>query len=515
MLDRQFRTAAQDGDMRERDRPMEHASPIASAKVADTKVDNTSTSPTSLLLPDPAQMGLIDRAASRTVPVRDLMEYAGRAVARAMLRHVAPCRVLVLCGPGNNGGDGYVAGRRLAQAGWPVAIAALAPPRPGGDAASVAAEWRGPRVPFTAAEAARADLVIDAVFGAGLSRDLDDDVASVLAAARRVVAIDTPSGIDGATGAIRGYAPRAEMTVTFVRAKPGHLLLPGRERLGRLVVADIGMPDTIWNAVDIRTWRNEPGLWRVPDDAVDSHKYARGVVSICGGATMPGAARLAAAAARAAGAGLVRLAAGAAADLYRLGEPGLVVDGGDLSDLLADARRVVWICGPGLTVDEVEHALPLLVGAGRTVLADAGAFALAAGRPERLRGTAVITPHAGEFARVFGPPGNDRLAAARAAAALTGAVVVLKGPDSVIAAPDGRAAINAHASPALATAGSGDTLTGVIATLLAAGMEPWHAACSGVWMHGEAGMRAGPWPVAEQFDRHLGAARARATALGR
>ncbi|GBQ29050.1 NAD(P)H-hydrate dehydratase [Gluconacetobacter azotocaptans] len=470
---------------------------------------------TSFLLPDPAQMALIDAAASRVVPVRDLMEHAGRAVARAVRRHVAPCRVLVLCGPGNNGGDGYVAARRLAEAGWPVAVAALAPPRPDGDAAHAASLWRGPVVPFGAAEAARADLVIDAVFGAGLSRDIDDDLARVLAAARRIVAVDMPSGIDGATGAVRGYAPHAEMTVTFVRAKPGHLLLPGRDMLGRLVVADIGMPDSVWDAVAVRTWQNEPGLWQVPQDPVDSHKYTRGVVSICGGASMPGAARLAAAGARAAGAGLVRLAAGEVADLYRLGDPGLVVDGQALEDLLSDQRRAVWVCGPGLTVDEVGHALPLLLGAGRRVLVDAGAFLMAAGRPELLRGAAVITPHAGEFARVFGAPGADRLAAARAAAARIDGVVVLKGPDTVIAAPDGRAAINRHASTALATAGSGDTLTGVIATMLAAGMEAWQAACAGVWLHGEAGMRAGPWPVAEQFDRHLGAARERAALLGR
>ncbi|GAA4484293.1 NAD(P)H-hydrate dehydratase [Gluconacetobacter asukensis] len=467
-----------------------------------------------LLLPDPAEMALIDKAGSRTVPVRDLMEHAGRAVARTVMRHVAPCRVLVLCGPGNNGGDGYVAARRLAQAGWPVAVASLAPPRPGGDAASAAAEWCGPRVAFTAEEVARADLVIDAVFGAGLSRAIDPELASVLAAARRVVAVDMPSGIDGATGLVLGYAPSAEMTVTFVRAKPGHLLLPGREKLGRLVVADIGMPDTVWDAVPVRTWRNEPGLWQVPGQTVDSHKYARGVVSICGGGTMPGAARLAAGAARMAGAGLVRLAAGPAAGLYRMTEPGLVVDDGDLSCLLEDRRRTVWVCGPGLTEEEVGRVLPALLGAGRTVLADAGAFAWAAGQPERLAGVGVITPHEGEFARVFGAPAAGRLDAARAAARRIGAVVVLKGPDTVIASPDGRAAINAHATPALATAGSGDTLTGIIAALLAAGMEPWHAACAGVWIHGEAGMRAGPWPVAEQFDQHLGAARAEAVALG-
>lgn len=469
---------------------------------------------TALLLPDPAEMALIDRAGSRTVPVRDLMEHAGRAVARAVMRHVVPCRVLVLCGPGNNGGDGYVAARRLAQAGWPVAVAALAPPRAGGDAAAAAAEWQGPRVAFTADEVIRADLVIDAVFGAGLSRAIEPDLAAVLAAARRVVAVDMPSGIDGATGCVLGYAPSAEMTVTFVRAKPGHLLLPGRERLGRLVVADIGMPDTVWDVVPVRTWRNAPGLWQVPGQTVDSHKYARGVVSICGGGTMPGAARLAAGAARMAGAGLVRLAAGPAAGLYRMTEPGLIVDDGDLSGLLEDRRRTVWVCGPGLTEDEVGLALPALVEAGRLVLADAGAFAWAAGQPERLIGVGVITPHEGEFARVFGAPVNGRLEAARAAARRIGAVVVLKGPDTVIAAPDGRAAINDHATAALATAGSGDTLTGIIAALLAAGMEPWHAACAGVWIHGEAGMRAGPWPVAEQFDRHLGSARARAVSLG-
>ncbi|MFS3133749.1 NAD(P)H-hydrate dehydratase [Gluconacetobacter sacchari] len=469
---------------------------------------------TALLLPDPAEMALIDRAGSRTVPVRALMEHAGRAVARAVIRHGAPCRVLVLCGPGNNGGDGYVAARRLAQAGWPVAVAALSPPRPGSDAAAAAGEWRGPRVAFTAAEVARADLVIDAVFGAGLSRAIDAALAEVLAAARRVVAVDMPSGIDGATGLVLGYAASAEMTVTFVRAKPGHLLLPGREKVGRLVVADIGMPETVWDAVTVRTWRNAPGLWQVPGQAVDSHKYARGVVSICGGGTMPGAARLAAGAARAAGAGLVRLAAGPAADLYRMAEPGLVVDDGGLSGLLEDRRRVVWVCGPGLTEQEVGRVLPMLLEAGRTVLADAGAFAWAAGAPERLAGVSVVTPHEGEFARVFGAPPAGRLAAARAAARRIGAVVVLKGPDTVIAAPDGRAAINDHASAALATAGSGDTLTGIIAALLAAGMAPWQAACAGVWIHGEAGMRAGPWPVAEQFDRHLGAARARAVSLG-
>lgn len=463
------------------------------------------------MLPDPTEMGRIDAAASRSVPVATLMENAGRAVARAIRQHMRPCRVLVLCGPGNNGGDGYVTARRLAQEGWPVSVAALAAPHPGGDAAHAAALWRGPVVPFTAQSAAGFDLVVDGVFGAGLSRDIGSDVADVLRAARRVIAIDMPTGVDGATGAVRGYAPQAEMTVTFCRLKPGHLLLPGRTLCGRTVLADIGIPESVVESQPIRTWRNEPGLWRTPLCKVDSYKYSRGIVSICGGREMPGAARLSAAGARAAGAGLVRLAAGDSAPDYRMtAPPGLIVDSGPLEELLKDARRHVWVCGPGLSVEEVAATLPVLLQAGWDVIADAGAFSMAEGQPERLRGAAIITPHIGEFSRVFGKPGADRVGAARQAAARTGAVTVLKGPDTIIAAPDGRVAINDHATPMLGTAGSGDTLTGIIAAMLAAGMPRWDAACAGVWLHGDAALHAGDWPVAEAFDLHVGAARARA-----
>lgn len=469
---------------------------------------------TDLLLPSPQEMALIDRAASRTVPIAALMENAGGAVARAVRSFTPPCRVLVLCGPGNNGGDGYVAARRLMETGWPVAVAALSPPPPDSDAGRAAARFRGPAAPFTPAEAARADLVIDAVFGAGLSRDIEEPVAAVLRAARRVVAIDMPSGVDGGTGRIRGYAPTAELTVTFFRAKPGHFLLPGRERTGRLVVRDIGIPASILDEVTVRTWHNAPGLWRLPTLGLDSHKYTRGIVSLCAGAAMPGAARLAATAARRTGAGLVRIAAGDAAPAFRLNEPGLIVDQQPLSTLLQeDARRRTWICGPGLLPEEVERSFPLLVAANRQVLADAGAFAWAAGRPDRLVGAAVLTPHAGEFTRVFGAVGDDPLAAARAAARAVGGVVVLKGATSIVAAPDGRAALNTHATPALGTAGSGDTLTGIVAALLAAGMPAWDAACGGVWLHGEAGLRAGNWLIAEDLDRYLGDARERATHL--
>ncbi len=248
-------------------------------------------------------------------------------------------------------------------------------------------------------------------------------------------------------------------------------------------------------------------------DEPEDHKYRRGVVSLCAGQVMPGATRLAAAGARASGAGLVRISAGQGAEAYRLGAPGLVIDEAPLEALLEDDRRKVWLCGPGLTEGEVEASLPVLLRAGRIVLADAGALGWAGECPARLEGVAVITPHIGEFTRLFGSPGDDPVMAVREAARQIGATVVLKGAVSIIAAPDGRVALNDHASPALATAGSGDTLSGVIATMLAAGMATWEAACAGVWLHGEAGLRAGNWPIVEALDSHLGDARAKAIAL--
>lgn len=466
--------------------------------------------PSSLSLYTPLQMGEVDRRSAALVPVATLMENAGRAVARAIRRYERPARVLVLCGPGNNGGDGYVAARYLAGMGWPVAVAELAPPRADTDAGRASAAYVGPRVPFAPAEAARAELVVDAVFGAGLSRDVGGLVAETLAAARRIVAVDTPSGLDGATGQVRGYAPQAAMTVTFCRFKPGHLLYPARGLLGRLVLADIGVPDSVLAAVPANTWHNSPGLWALPVLGGESNKYTRGVVSICAGQSMPGAARLCASGARSVGAGLVRVAAGAGAPAYRLGQPGLIVDDAPLAQLLEDRRRHVWVCGPGLAEAEVEAALPLLLDSERSVLADAGALSACAGQPEKLRGVSVITPHTGEFARVFGPVGDNPPEQVREAARQINAVVVLKGASTMIAAPDGRLAINTHATPALGTAGSGDTLSGVIAALLAAGMPAWQAACAGVWLHGEAGLQAGPWPVAEDLDRYLGLARQKA-----
>jgi hydroxyethylthiazole kinase-like uncharacterized protein yjeF len=469
---------------------------------------------TNLDLLTPDEMGGADaRAIAGGVPGSVLMENAGRAVARAIARRWQPCRTLVLCGPGNNGGDGFVVARRLAQWGWSVRLARLAPPRAGGDAAAAAGRWHGPEVAFSPAEAARAELVVDAVFGAGLSRDLDPLVVETLRAAATVVAIDTPSGVDGATGLVRGFAPQARLTVTFFRRKPGHLLLPGRDLCGEVVVADIGLPASVLAGLGVQTFHNRPGLWRLRQGGADDHKYSRGDVTVLAGDVMTGAARLAAGAARRGGAGIVTLAAptDAAAAIYRGGEPGLIVSTASLDILLQDRRRRVWVCGPGLGEAAARQALAKLLPAGRQVVADADAFSACAGNPAMLRGAAVITPHAGEFARVFGAPKHDRLSAARDAARLIGGVVLLKGSDTIVAAPDGRAAINDHAPAWLATAGSGDVLAGLVAAMLAGGLPPWEAAGAAAWLHGEAGFCAGAGLLAEDLLRVLPAAVAAAT----
>jgi hydroxyethylthiazole kinase-like uncharacterized protein yjeF len=345
--------------------------------------------------------------------------------------------------------------------------------------------------------------VIDAVFGAGLTRDVDGVTAETLRAARRVVAIDVPSGVDGETGAVRGYAPQALLTVTFFRRKPGHLLLPGRDLCGETVLADIGMPSRVLSRVRAAAFVNAPGLWHVRRAEATDQKYARGTVTVYGGA-MPGAARLASMAARHAGAGLVSIAAETDIASYRAAEPGTIVLDGTLARMLQDARRQVWVCGPGLAPAVAGKVLAQLLAAKRTVVADAGALTACAGKPDALAGAAVLTPHAGEFTRVFGDPGSNRPGAARAAAKLTGAVVVLKGSDTVIAAPDGRVAINNNAPPWLATAGSGDVLSGIVAARLAQGLAPFDAAASAVWLHGAAAQVAGEGMIAEDLLAAIG-----------
>jgi hydroxyethylthiazole kinase-like uncharacterized protein yjeF len=309
-----------------------------------------------------------------------------------------------------------------------------------------------------------------------------------------MVAVDVPSGLDGATGQVLGFAPQAALTISFFRLKPAHLLVPGRALCAESLLADIGLPEAVLAEIAPRCWRNHPTLWHLPGLEASAHKYTRGHLTILAGAAMPGAARLAAAAARRLGVGLVTLHAENRdlATLLRAGAPGQLVSDATLEALLADARRKAWLAGPGLLPQAATRsAMHNIIAAGKTLVADAGALSAFAGAPDALRGAAVITPHIGEFIRLFGALGADRLAATRSAAARLGAVVVLKGPDSIIAAPDGRVIINDNAPPSLASAGTGDVLAGAIAALLTQGMPPFEAAAAAVWLHGAAA-NAGP-----------------------
>lgn len=459
----------------------------------------------------PAEMAAVDRASvAAGVPENVLMEHAGKAVADEICRRwTKPRSVVVLCGPGNNGGDGFVAARHLAAAGWPVRLGLLGERgKLKGAAAHQAGLWRGKTEPASPALLNGAELVIVALFGAGLARPITGDAAQLINAVNAsrlpVVAIDVPSGLDGATGAVLGTAPNATLTVTFFRKKPGHLLMPGRALCGDIVVADIGTPPNV--LTEAMTFENGPALWldAFPWPKLEGHKYARGHVLIAGGAKMTGATRLGARAAARVGAGLVTLAAPRAAwPVYAASLQGTIVVPDAFASLLRDERRNAMLIGPGAgTNDTTRRNVLAALKTKRAVVIDADALTVFAGKTKTLfaaiKGQTVLTPHEGEFARLFKLAG-DKLARARAAAKQSGATILLKGPDTVVASPDGRAAINANAPPDLATAGSGDVLSGMVVGLLAQGMDSFRAANAAAWLHGAAAREFGPGLVAEDI----------------
>jgi len=463
-----------------------------------------------------------------------LMEKAGRAVAEAIRARWSPAAiggaVVVLCGPGNNGGDGFVVARLLAAAGWPVRLGLLGErSRLAGDAAHHAARWEGPVEPLSTGLLPGAGLVVDALFGAGLTRPLEGTAAAVLTAAAEaglpLVAVDVPSGLQGDSGAPLGeVVAAAVLTVTFFRPKPGHLLQPGRRLCGELLVADIGIPAAVLETIGPSLWRDDPALWLQAwrPRTAESHKYHFGHALLVGGAVMTGAARLAARAALRVGAGLVSLAAPVEAlSVYQLASPSLIVrpgaDSESLARLLRDARYNALLVGPGLEGGaETREAVETLLAAGRPCLLDAGALTAFAEEPGRLfaalRAPALLTPHDGEFRRLFPDLEGDRLARARAAAERSGAVLLLKGSDTAIAAPDGRAILVENAPPWLATAGSGDVLAGLGLGLLAQGLPTFEAAAAAAWLLGAAGTACGPGLISEDLPEALPRLRAR---LGR
>jgi hydroxyethylthiazole kinase-like uncharacterized protein yjeF len=456
------------------------------------------------------------------VPSEALMVAAGGCVAAEIERRWSRRPTLILCGPGNNGGDGFVAAQWLSRNAWPVRVALLGD-RIGlhGDVATMAARWTGDIESVAPAALDGAELVVDALFGAGLRRPLTGAAAeTVRAIAERgipTVAVDLPSGVFGDSGTAGQSVAPAALTVTFFRRKPGHLLFPGRGLAGEVVLADIGTPDSVLSEIRADTWANHPEVWgpAFPWPTLDGHKYRRGhVLIVSGDVAHTGAARLAAAGAARAGAGLVTvgcprdaLAVVAGALTEVLTEP---VDGpGELYDALRERRRNAVLIGPanGVTAGTRENVLAALDSPAAAVL-DADALTVFADAPEQLFAaideSCVLTPHDGEFDRLFSSiEETGRLARARAAAAASGAVVLLKGPDTVVAHPDGRAVINDNAPPTLATGGAGDVLAGIVAGLRAQGMPSFEAAASAVWLHGAAAARFGPGLIASDLPGQL------------
>lgn len=517
------------------------------------------------------EMGRADKLAVEAgVSSLTLMENAGRAVADEAEKMVSPgARIAVLCGPGNNGGDGFVAARLLKERGYSVQLGLLGRREAlKGDAAAMSARWKGTALDALTLELSSVDLVIDALFGAGLSRALDGDAARCVEQAnssgRPVLAVDVPSGLDGNTGRADGPVLQATRTVTFFRRKPGHLLLPGRTLCGEVVVADIGIPEKVlgllhpgatgeWRqtCANGTTWRQWRGCLPVP--RLDDHKYRRGhAVVVSGPRHQTGAARMGARAALRIGAGLVTVASPPDAIAVNAAHLTAIMlkpfdRAPGLAEILSDGRKNAVLIGPGCGSgrETCELVTTVLASKAAAVL-DADALTSftgnenggdaevsfgftprrhdsAAARPAALftltrgaflpdpprgegpiRGTRIVlTPHEGEFRRLFPDLAGSKLERARAAASTSGAVVILKGPDTVIAAPDGRAAINENAPPWLATAGSGDVLAGFVTGLLAQGMPAFQAACAAVWLHGECASRFGPGLIAEDLSEML------------
>lgn len=459
-----------------------------------------------------------------------LMRSAGQAVAEVAEAMAERGRIVVVAGRGNNGGDGFIAAAELAARGRDVSVILLCDRATlKGDAALASAEWKGEVLPCDPAALGQPNLIIDALFGAGLNRPVKGDpfamIKAMNASGAPILSVDLPSGINGDTGEVMDIAVEASATVTFFRRKPGHLLLPGRIHCGEVEVADIGIDTDVLDAIAPKTFENVPDLWAdtFPSPQADGHKYARGhAVVVSGDLVSTGAARLSARAALRAGAGLVTVAS--PRDALSVNAAALTAvmvreteTAQQFADLLTDKRLNACVIGPASGVGARTRDMVLAaLSAQRSVVLDADALTSFANDPDVLFAAiknrndpqVILTPHDGEFARLFSAlqsahPHSSKLERARLAASQSGAVVLLKGADTVIAAPDGRAAITANAPPWLATAGSGDVLAGITGGMLVQRVPAFEAACIGAWMHGEAGQEFGPGLIAEDLPEAL------------
>ena len=436
------------------------------------------------ILTTAAMVAAEQRAINAGISVERLMERAGAALAEAAYRYAGKMPALILVGPGNNGGDGYVAARHLAERGVDVRVAALGEPKTkAGNWARN--EWSG-GVEILGASTKAAPLLIDALFGTGFKSGLETTVSERLvrltAQAKTRIACDVPSGVDSDSGVQLSEVPPFDMTVTFGALKPAHRLFPAMHKCGRVVLADIGIEAS-------SDW-HEIGRPDLPSLDVGGHKYSRGLVHALAG-KMPGAIALAANAAARAGAGYVRVSTSLRID----GLPAAIVQTDTAS--LNDERIGCILVGPGL--GDIPQVLTLALTSRAPKVIDADAIGLV-GEPERLRGQdAILTPHEGEFERLFGKLEGSKAERAVEAARRSGAVVVHKGPDTLVAAPDGRLRFAPPAPAWLASAGTGDVLAGMIAALRARGLEGFEAACAAVWLHGRAAELAGPRMIADDL----------------
>lgn len=479
----------------------------------------------------PREMAEADRLTIEAGPFDGmaLMHRAGAAVAAVALeRYPSASRVHVLCGSGNNGGDGYVVAQLLAEAGLDISVWRAKPPKVGTDACQAAAECPLPVSNIAQFTPQPGSLVIDALFGAGLSKPVGGAYAAAMektgASGVAVLAVDLPSGVSGDSGAVLGSAFKADVTITFFRKKPGHLLYPGRARCGETIIADIGIEPDVLNAIRPSCFENMPALWHddFPRPAIDTHKYARGHVGVfSGGPSATGAARLSALAAARAGAGAVTLLSPAnALQVNAAHLTSIILRKTDTLEhaeaFLRERKPSALVFGPGMGLEPAAGDLAIglitascgLVG---HIVFDADALTVFSRRRDdfleaaRLPGAPglVLTPHEGEFRRLFADIAAEKnlskVEKARRAAQQANATIIYKGPDTVVASPDGRAAINANGSSWLATAGSGDVLAGICAGLLAQGMPAFEAACAAVWLHAETGSRFGAGLIAEDL----------------
>ncbi len=482
-----------------------------------------------------AEMAAVDRAAVASgMPLKQLIGRAGAAAAEFVgHRFGRTTRIAVLCGPGNNGADGYLAAAALLRAGHQVEVFSEHHGSAEGVQAWAVAEWGRPILPLAQLQPHRHDCIVDALYGAGLSRPPfgieAEAIAWINAADALVVAVDVPSGLNGDTGHPLGACIHADHTVTFFRRKPGHLLWPGRGLCGQVTVADIGLAEEhIRLAAMPLQFVNTPGLWAatIPAPSPAGHKYQRGHVLVVSGPELrTGASRLSAIAALHAGAGAVSIAGDR--DALRVHAAHLTsimlkvaAAPSDLEGLLRGHAFGAAVIGPAAGVGAMTLArIGALIEAKVPMVLDADALTSLVGEVSLLahrrdgRPPLVLTPHAGEFERLFGrllmedasyqrlPPllQSSKIERAKAAARIVQGVVAFKGIDTVVADVDGRACVNVNAGPELATAGSGDVLAGVIACNLAQGMPAFEAAAAGVWLHGATGARLGAGLVTDQL----------------